>query len=159
MDQKVDDMAALLVKILRYNKVKFAKLTDLMEQKFGTAVAISERLIHTAYSNRLSPGALDHEALLAVVKYVNEIAQNSAAQENLINTNADPNVFSSEFNQTDADQSEIMAIKAELRGALLSVASKLLKDTDTRLHHLSKAEQELWNSFEKVRIPIHHLSD
>ncbi len=41
-----------------------------MEQKFGTAVAISERLIHTAYSNRLSPGALDHEALLAVVKYV-----------------------------------------------------------------------------------------
>ena len=77
VDQKVDDMAALLVKILRYNKVKFAKLTDLMEQKFSTAVAISERLIHTAYSNRLSPGALDHEALLAVVKYVNEIAQNS----------------------------------------------------------------------------------
>jgi len=45
-----------------------------------------------------------------------------------------------------------MAIKAELRGALLSVASKLLKDTDTRLHHLSKAEQELWNSFEKADI-------
>ncbi len=38
------------------------------------------------------------------------------------------------------------------RGALLSVASKLLKDTDTRLHHLSKAEQELWNSFEKADI-------
>ncbi len=48
-----------------------------MEQKFSTAVAISERLIHTAYSNRLSPGALDHEALIAVVKYVNDIAQNS----------------------------------------------------------------------------------
>ena len=48
-----------------------------MEQKFGTAVAISERLIHTAYSNRLSPGALDHEALILVVKYVNDIAQNS----------------------------------------------------------------------------------
>jgi hypothetical protein len=45
-----------------------------------------------------------------------------------------------------------MAIKAELRGALLSVASKLLKDTDTRLHHLSKAEQDLWNSFEKADI-------
>ena len=56
MDQKVDDMASQLAKILRYNKVKFAKLTDLMEQKFGTAVAISERLIHTAYSNRLSGG-------------------------------------------------------------------------------------------------------
>ena len=78
--------------------------------------------------------------------------QNSAAQENLINKNADPNVFSSKFNQTDADQSEIMAIKTELRGALLSVASKLLKDTDTRLHHLSKAEQDLWNSFEKADI-------
>jgi len=48
-----------------------------MEQKFGTAVAISERLIHMAYSNRLSPGALDHEALIAVVKYVNDITQNS----------------------------------------------------------------------------------
>ncbi len=48
-----------------------------MEQKFGTAVAISERLIHTAYTNRLSPGALGHEALVAAVKYVNEIAQNS----------------------------------------------------------------------------------
>ncbi len=49
------------------------------------------------------------------------------------------NVLTAKFDQTDADQSEIMAIKAELRGALLSVASKLLKDTDTRLHHLSKA--------------------
>ncbi len=48
-----------------------------MEQKFGTAVAISERLIHTAYNNKLSPGALHHEALLEIVKYVNEIAANS----------------------------------------------------------------------------------
>jgi hypothetical protein len=48
-----------------------------MEQKFGTAVAISERLIHTAYSNRLSPGALHHEALIEAVKYINEIARNS----------------------------------------------------------------------------------
>ena len=60
--------------------------------------------------------------------------------------------MTAKFNQKDADQSKIMAIKAELRGALLSVASKLLKDTDTRLHHLSKAEQELWNSFEKADI-------
>jgi hypothetical protein len=77
VDNKMDDMAKQLANILRYDKVKFSKLTDLMEQKFGTAVAISERLIHTAYSNRLSPGALDHEALVAAVKYVNEIAQNS----------------------------------------------------------------------------------
>ncbi len=48
-----------------------------MEQKFGTAVAISERLIHMAYSNRLAPGALHHEALTKIVKYINEIAQNS----------------------------------------------------------------------------------
>jgi hypothetical protein len=48
-----------------------------MEQKFGTAVAISERLIHTAYSNRLSRGALHHDALIEAVKYVNEIACNS----------------------------------------------------------------------------------
>jgi len=63
--------------MLRVNKVHFAKLTDLMEQKFGKAVAISERLIHTAYNNRLSPGALHHEVLLEIVKYVNEIADNS----------------------------------------------------------------------------------
>jgi transposase InsO family protein len=88
--------------------------------------------------------------------------QNSAAQENLINKNADPlqnsaaqeNLIKNDADQSenDADQSEIMAIKTELRGALLSVASKLLKDTDTRLHHLSKAEQDLWNSFEKADI-------
>jgi hypothetical protein len=48
-----------------------------MEQKFGTAVAISERLIHMAYSNRLSPVALHHEALIEAVKYINEIARNS----------------------------------------------------------------------------------
>jgi hypothetical protein len=48
-----------------------------MEQKFGTAVAISERLIHIAYNNRLAPGALHHEALTEIVKYVNEIPQNS----------------------------------------------------------------------------------
>jgi hypothetical protein len=48
-----------------------------MEQKFGKAVTISERLIHTAYNNRLSPGALHREVLLEIVKYVNEIADNS----------------------------------------------------------------------------------
>jgi hypothetical protein len=92
-------------------------------------------------------------SISAVENVSNEIfLKNAAAQDNLIKNDADPNVFSSKFNQTDADQSEIMAIKAELRGALLSVASKLLKDTDTRLHHLSKAEQDLWNSFEKTDI-------
>jgi hypothetical protein len=52
-------------------------MTDFMEQKFGTAVAISERLIRTAYSNRLSPGALQLDALVEIVKYVNEVAANS----------------------------------------------------------------------------------
>jgi hypothetical protein len=92
-------------------------------------------------------------SISAVENVSNEIlVKNAAAQENLIKNDADPNVFSPIFNQNDADQSEIMAIKTELRGALLSVASKLLKDTDTRLHHLSKAEQDLWNSFEKADI-------
>jgi hypothetical protein len=63
--------------LLSVNKVHFAKMTDFMEQKIGTAVAISERLITTAYSNRLSPGALQHEALIKIVKYINEVAANS----------------------------------------------------------------------------------
>jgi hypothetical protein len=52
-------------------------MTDFMEQKFGTAVTISERLIHTAYNNRLSPRALQNEALIEAFKYVNKIARNS----------------------------------------------------------------------------------
>jgi hypothetical protein len=63
--------------LLKIKRVHFAKMTDFMEQKFGTAVAISECLIHTAYSNRLSPGALQHEALVQIVKYVNDVATNS----------------------------------------------------------------------------------
>jgi hypothetical protein len=73
VDQKVDDMADKWATLLQINKVHFAKMTDFMEQKFGSAVAISERLIHTTYSNRLLPGALHHEALIEAVKYVNEI--------------------------------------------------------------------------------------
>ncbi len=77
VDQEVDNMADKLATLLQINKVHFAKMTDFMEQKFGTAVTISERLIHMAYSNRLSPGALHHEALIEAVKYINEIARNS----------------------------------------------------------------------------------
>ncbi len=77
VDQKVDDVAEKLAMILKINKVHFSKMTDFLEQKFGTAIDISERLIHTAYSNRLCPGALHHEALVEAVKYVSEIAQNS----------------------------------------------------------------------------------
>jgi hypothetical protein len=77
VDQKLDDVFDKLATLLKINKVHFAKMTDIMEQKFGTAVTILERLIHTAYDNRLSPGALHHEPLLKIVKYVNEIAQNS----------------------------------------------------------------------------------
>jgi hypothetical protein len=76
VDQKLDDVADKVALMLKVNKVHFAKMTDIMEQKFGTAFAISERLIHTAYNNKLSPGALHHEALLEIVKYVNEIAEN-----------------------------------------------------------------------------------
>ena len=77
VDQKLDDVADKVALMLKVNKVHFVKMTDFMEQKFGTAVAISERLIHTAYNNKLAPGALHHEALLEIVKYVNKIAENS----------------------------------------------------------------------------------
>jgi hypothetical protein len=73
----LDDVSDKLALMLQINKVHFAKMTDFMEQKFGIAVTISKRLIHMAYNNRLSPGALHHEVLLEIVKYINEIAQNS----------------------------------------------------------------------------------
>jgi len=47
VDQKLDNVADKLALMLRINKMNFAKMTDFMEQKFGTAVAISEQLIHT----------------------------------------------------------------------------------------------------------------
>jgi hypothetical protein len=60
MDCKLDDVSDNLALMLRINKVHFQKMTDFIQQKFGTAVAISERLINTAYNNRLSPGVLHH---------------------------------------------------------------------------------------------------
>jgi len=51
VDHKLDNISDKLSMLLCINKVHFAKLKDFMEQKFGTAVAISERLIHMAYSN------------------------------------------------------------------------------------------------------------
>jgi hypothetical protein len=58
----------------------------------------------------------------------------------------------SKADQQKQDQAKISAIKEELRSSLLSIASKLLASEHTRLHHLSKAEQQLWNSFEKADI-------
>ncbi len=58
VDHKLDDVSEKLALMLHIIKVHFGKMTDFMEQKFGTAVTISERLIHTAYNNRLLPGAL-----------------------------------------------------------------------------------------------------
>jgi hypothetical protein len=51
VDQKLDDVADKLPTLIKINKVHFAKMTEFMEQKFGTAVAISEHLLHTAYNN------------------------------------------------------------------------------------------------------------
>ncbi len=45
MDQKLDDIANQLAIIMAVNKAHFAKLTNFMEQKFGTATKIAERLI------------------------------------------------------------------------------------------------------------------
>jgi len=63
--------------MLQVNKVHFNKITDLMEQKFLAAVAISERLIHTAYSYCLLAGAFYHKALLKIVSYVHMAATKS----------------------------------------------------------------------------------
>jgi hypothetical protein len=77
IDKKIDDVADKLATLIHINKVHFTKMTDFTEQKFGTSVTISECLIHTANGNQLSPGALHNEALLKIIKYVNEVAQNS----------------------------------------------------------------------------------
>jgi RNAse (barnase) inhibitor barstar len=42
VDQKLDNVADKVAMMLKINKVHFAKMTDFMEQKFSTAVAISE---------------------------------------------------------------------------------------------------------------------
>jgi hypothetical protein len=78
---------------------------------------------------------------------------NTAAKENLIKEDEDPgNDVLSQADQEKEDQVKISAIKEELCGSLLSIASKLLSSEHLRLHHLSKAEQQLWNSFEKADI-------
>ncbi len=82
------------------------------------------------------------------------------AEENLIKNDTDPgndvqstgNENFSKEDQQKVDQVKISAIKEELRGSLLSIASKLLSSEHTRLHHLSRAEQQLWNLFAKSDI-------
>jgi hypothetical protein len=64
VDHKLYNVSDKLATLLRINKVHFAKMKDFMEQKFGTTVTILEHLIHTAYNNQLSPGALHHEVLV-----------------------------------------------------------------------------------------------
>ncbi len=80
--------------------------------------------------------------------------KSTAAEENLIRNDADPETACSSTNliKNDVDPVNILAIKEELRASLLSIASRLLKSEHTRLHHLSEAEQQLWNSFEKADI-------
>jgi hypothetical protein len=56
VDKKLDNEADKLARLIKINKVHFVKMTDFMEQKFGTAVAISEQLIHMAYNNQLARG-------------------------------------------------------------------------------------------------------
>jgi len=77
VDHKLDDVSNKLAMMLRINKVHFTKMTDFMEQKFGTPVSISKCLIYTAYNNRLSLGVLHQEVLVEIVKYINDIALNS----------------------------------------------------------------------------------
>ncbi len=71
------------------NKAHFAKLTDFMEQRFGTAIKIAERLIRTAYKNRLAPGALHHDVLMQIIDYVDKVAAKSELLSFFIN----PQIF------------------------------------------------------------------
>jgi hypothetical protein len=54
VDQKLDDIANQLAILISVNKAHFTKLTNFMEQKFGTAIKIAERLIRTAYQKKVS---------------------------------------------------------------------------------------------------------
>ncbi len=49
VDKKLDDVANKLATLIKINKVHFTKMTDFMEQKFGTTITISEHRIHMAY--------------------------------------------------------------------------------------------------------------
>jgi len=85
-----------------------------------------------------------------------ETKNNAHSKADLLNvelllTEIKNNVIS-KADQDKQDKAEITAIKEELQGFLLSIASKLLASEHTRLRHLSKAEQQLWNSFEKADI-------
>ena len=66
VDQRLDDISNQLTTMLQVKKAHFAKINDLMEQKFAAAVAISKRLIHTAYNHHPTAGALHHEALFEI---------------------------------------------------------------------------------------------
>jgi hypothetical protein len=77
VDQKLDDISRQLVLLISVNKAHFPKLTDFMEQKFGTAIKIAERLIRTAYKNRLAPGVLHHDVLMEIILYIDEVAAKS----------------------------------------------------------------------------------
>jgi hypothetical protein len=85
-----------------------------------------------------------------------ETKNNARSGADLLNVEAllteTKNNVLSKADQDKQDQTGITAIKEELRGSLLSISSKLLASEHTRLHHLSKAEQQLWNSFEKANI-------
>ncbi len=51
VNQKLD-ISNSLATMLPINKVHFANIKDLLEQKFAAVVTILERLIHTAYGHR-----------------------------------------------------------------------------------------------------------
>jgi hypothetical protein len=68
VDPKLDDISRQLAFLISVNKAHFAKFSDFMQQKFGTAIKIAERLIRTAYKNRLASGALHHYVLLQIIQ-------------------------------------------------------------------------------------------
>ncbi len=82
------------------------------------------------------------------------ISKFNMAKEKLIKNDADQENDMDQEDDTSqkADQPNISAIKEELHRSLLSIGSKLLSSEYLHFHHLSKTEQQLWNSFEKANI-------
>jgi hypothetical protein len=133
----------------------FLKMPNLKKslQKFYVGPMCSKELIDVEAEENLIKNDADPQNVKLLLK---ETKNNVHSKADLLNielllTETKNNVIS-KVDQDKEDQANITAIKEELRGSLLSIASKLLASEHTRLKHLSKAKQQLWNSFEKANI-------
>jgi hypothetical protein len=121
----------------------FLKMPNLKKflQKFYVGPMCSAELIDAVAAENLIKKDADLQNIELLLK---ETKNNVHLGADLLNidlllTETKNNVIS-KADQEKHDQTEITTIKEELRGSLLSIASKLLVSEHTRLHHLSKTE-------------------